>query len=177
MSIWDISWGALIITLVLSTWCLHYNILLKKLLLLLLMLWSIFKLPLLIKQLKTSLVGLLGWAFAHRILNVNTSFLASTLHKLTIGSLSSTVLKIYDLLVTLYMRLLLTISLFHSTHCLWELDWVVWLMVVHVITLNHLILLHLRVLIMGHVVLVRILGSSNILDLNVNVSVYEVWLW
>lgn len=39
------------------------------------------------------------------------------------------------------------------------------------VTLHHLVLFHLRVLIMGHIVLVGILGSPNILDLDVNVSV------
>ena len=165
-----ITWRALVIALVLTTWCLHDNILLKKLLLLLLLLWSAFILPLLIQKLKAFLVGLLGGALSHGVLNVDSSLLATALHELTIGSLSATVLKIYDLLVTLYIRLLLTVSLFHTTHGLGELDWVVRL-VVHVVALHHLVLLHLRVLIMGHIILVGILGSPNVLDLDVNVSV------
>ena len=119
---------------------------------------------------KAFLVGLLGGAFSHGVLNVDSSLLTTALHELTIGSLSATVLKIYDLLVTLYIRLLLTVSLFHATHGLGELDWVVRL-VVHVVALHHLVLFHLRVLIMGHIILVGILGSPNILDLDVNVSV------
>ena len=115
----------MVIALVLTTWRLHDNILLKKLLLLLLLLWSAFILPLLIQKLKAFLVGLLGGALSHGVLNVNSSLLATALHELTIGSLSATVLKIYDLLVTLYIRFLLTVSLFHATHGLGELDWVV----------------------------------------------------
>ena len=82
---------------------------------------------------------------------------------MTIRSLSTAALEVYDLLVVLDVRFLLAVSFFHSTHSLGKLNGVVLMMIVHMVCLHHL-------------VLVRILGSTNVLDLNIDVRVNEIRL-